>query len=209
MAFDIDTSTTARVDGFVDDLINVFLDTPENCARQPFVVPLAVHATSRPHTSSDEPLPRRTILSSPKLQAAGTPDDIQLILGWLLRTRELLLSLPTDKYKAWRSDIESLISRCTTTSSELESLLGRLNHAAHIIPLARHFLNRIRNHLPGNRKRSRRQIRLSSGALADLHLWLAFLRTAHTTRKTARNSTTAPKNAPQTRSSARSRSSHH
>jgi hypothetical protein len=37
-----------RVDGFIDDLINVFVDSPVNCGRQPHVVPLAMHITSRP-----------------------------------------------------------------------------------------------------------------------------------------------------------------
>ncbi|KAI2508556.1 hypothetical protein MHU86_5848 [Fragilaria crotonensis] len=42
------TKAGGRVDGFIDDLINVFLDTPANCLRQPHIVPLAMHLTSRP-----------------------------------------------------------------------------------------------------------------------------------------------------------------
>jgi hypothetical protein len=41
-----------RIDGFIDDLINVFPDTEENCSRLPHVVPLAIHATSRPHAKT-------------------------------------------------------------------------------------------------------------------------------------------------------------
>jgi hypothetical protein len=44
-------------------------------------------------------------------------------------------------------DLESLVNRlnhAALTMGDLESLVGRLNHAALIIPLSRHFLNRIR-----------------------------------------------------------------
>ena len=41
-----------KVDGFIDDLINVFIDNPANCARQPHVVPLAMHVTSRLHAGT-------------------------------------------------------------------------------------------------------------------------------------------------------------
>lgn len=47
-----------KVNGLIDNLINVFLDTPENCERQPHVVPLAMHVTSRPHAGDqEEPVP--------------------------------------------------------------------------------------------------------------------------------------------------------
>jgi hypothetical protein len=45
---------TGKVDGFVDDLINDFLDTVDNCHRQPHVVPLAMFVTSCPHTEEDK-----------------------------------------------------------------------------------------------------------------------------------------------------------
>ena len=53
-----------RVDCFIDDLIHVFLDTSENCQRQPHVVPLAMHLTSRSHAGTKEPITRRPILHS-------------------------------------------------------------------------------------------------------------------------------------------------
>ena len=71
-----------RVDGFIDDLINVFLDTPENCESQPHVVPLAIHVTTRPHAGDEcEPIPQRPLLSLPKMVAEGSPAEIQIVLG--------------------------------------------------------------------------------------------------------------------------------
>jgi hypothetical protein len=64
---------TARVDSYIDDLINCFLDTEENREKQPHVVPLAMHCTSRPHAGDDEPITRRDIVSGPKLIAEGAP----------------------------------------------------------------------------------------------------------------------------------------
>jgi hypothetical protein len=56
MAVHIPVTHTARVDSFIDNLINCFLDTKENRARQPHIVPLAMHCTSCPHAGSAEPI---------------------------------------------------------------------------------------------------------------------------------------------------------
>ena len=129
-----------KVDGFIDDLINVFVDTPENCARQPHVVPLAMHVTSRPHAGeSAEPVPRRPILSLPKLMAEGRPEEIKTVLGWTIDTRRLEISLPSDKYHAWLGDIQGVRKTGRCPYPLLETLVGRLNHTAYVLPNARHF----------------------------------------------------------------------
>ena len=43
----------ARSDCFIDDTIQVFLDTEENRKKQPHVVPLAVHVSCRPNAGDD------------------------------------------------------------------------------------------------------------------------------------------------------------
>jgi hypothetical protein len=144
MAVTVPTTVTARTDSFIDDLIRVFLDTPLNRAREPHAVPLAIHVTSRPHMGDAEPIKRRGLLSAPKLEAEGTPEEVQIVLGWLLNTRILQIILPFDKYKAWSSDIRVILENKHTKFGELESTLGRLNHVGYVIPLARHFLNRLR-----------------------------------------------------------------
>jgi hypothetical protein len=56
-------------------------------------------------------------------------------------------------------------------------MTGRLNHAGFVIPLGRHFLNRlhlrIKQNLPKNQ-----QLTLSTKELAGLQLWLKFLNLA-------------------------------
>jgi hypothetical protein len=144
MAVTVPTTVTARTDSFIDDLIRVFLDTPLNRAREPHAVPLAIHVTSRPHMGDAGPIKRRGLLSAPKLEAKGTPEEVQIVLGWLLNTRILQIILPFDKYKAWSSDIRVILENKHTKFGKLESTLGRLNHVGYVIPLARHFLNRLR-----------------------------------------------------------------
>ena len=133
-----------KVDGFIDDLINVFINNPANCARQPHVVPLAMHVTSRPPAGdNEEPLPRRPTLSIPKLVAEGRPEEVQTVLGWTIDTHRLRIYLPTDKKLAWSSDLNRFREAKRGTHSELETLVGH-NHTAYVLLSARHFLNRIR-----------------------------------------------------------------
>ena len=176
------SSRGGKVDGFIDDLINVFVDTPENCARQPHVVPLAMHVTSRPHAGAgEEPVPRRPILSLPKLIAEGRPEEVQTVLGWTINTRRLEVSLPSDKYYAWLSDLRSIRQAGRCSHAALETLVGRLNHAAYVLPTARHFLGRIREGLEptAGPRMNRRHLTISAAASADLALWEEFLSDAH------------------------------
>jgi len=178
MAVFVPPLEAGKVDVFIDDLIDTFPDSPENLARKPHAVPLAMHVTSRPHAGAAEPILRRDILSLPKLLAEGAPAEQQIVLGWLLDTRRLLVSLPEDKYLAWITSIESFIKSKGGLKEDLDTLEGQLNHAAYVIPLARHFLTRIR--AAKNSKANKKSwIRLTRLLLADLKLWIELLRRAH------------------------------
>jgi hypothetical protein len=179
MAVSIPPVITGRVDGFIDDLINVYLDTIANCQRQPHVVPLAMFVTSRPHAGDDkEPILRRAILSLEKLLKEGTPEEIQIVLGWLLDTRRLLVALPEDKYLAWTLVLDEIILKRHCTKQKLESLEGQLNHAGYVIPLARHFLPRIRA-LKDSRPNKQCRLNIKDEVLEDLILWRSLLAKAH------------------------------
>jgi hypothetical protein len=180
----VPATSGGKVDGFIDDLINVFLDTHDNCARQPHVVPLAMHITSRPHAGDrNEPIPRRPILSQPKLIAEGSPAEVQVVLGWRVDTRRLRVSLPKDKFEAWTADIRKARSSGRVERKDLEQLIGRLNHASYVMPIARHFLGRIRSTVGNTNNHSRttsgRTIKLSAEVLSDLRLWEKLLQHAN------------------------------
>jgi hypothetical protein len=174
LAVSIPTTVTGRTDSFIDDLIRVFLDTDDNRATQPHAVPLAIFVSNRPHAGDAEPVPRRENLSGPKLEAEGTPAEIQVVLGWEMNTRLLLVILPFDKFVAWTADLSDAIRTHTVTLGRLHTLVGRLNHAAYVIPLSRHFLGRLRQCLHFVRN-SQQEITLSKEEIADLSLWVHFL----------------------------------
>jgi hypothetical protein len=177
-AIKVPTSLTAKTDEFIDDLITVFRDTPENWERALHTVPLAMHVTSRPHAGQNEPITLRKILADHKLIAKGSPAETQKILGWILKTRRLLISLPNDKLDTWKEELQKMITSKRTTFGELKTTVGRLNHVAYVIPLARHFLNRLlaKIRTPGHKHQS---IRIATEEVQDLTLWTHFLTKAH------------------------------
>jgi hypothetical protein len=101
-----------------------------------------MHVTSRPRAGNKEPVKRQNILSDAKWLAEGAPADTQTILGWTINTRRLVILLPKDKFDAWTAELNKIVKARRTTFGDLKTMVGRLNHVAYVIPLARHFLNR-------------------------------------------------------------------
>jgi hypothetical protein len=69
------------------------------------------------------------------------------MLGWTMNTQGLLFILPTNKFDAWLEDMVAMSTNGKTTFGDLETTVGCLNHAAYVIPLAQHFLSRLRSRL--------------------------------------------------------------
>jgi hypothetical protein len=178
-AFEVPVSVTSRKDCFIDDVVNIFLDEgAERLEAECRSVPLAVHLMSRPHAGDgQEPVPRRPLLGPDKLAAEGRPSEILVVLGWGMDTRRMVVFLPQDKYKAWSTDLLEIIKSGRTAFGELESTIGRLNHASFVIPLCRHFLNEVRRRTI-SRVRKEQVLRLNTEELEDLKLWSEFLENA-------------------------------
>jgi hypothetical protein len=177
MAYNIPTTLTSRCDCFVDDLIQVFLDTVENRRRLPGIVPFIANLFFRPHAGDNEPIPRRPIFGPEKLAAEGTPAEIQTVLGWLLDTRRLRLALPVDKFLAWSGDIVVVITVGVVTFSELDTIVGRLTHTSYVLPLCRHFIPRLRHRLD-RKSPGKQEFTLTGEEIKDLTLWIQILRLA-------------------------------
>ena len=168
-------------DVFIDDIITVFpalsQEHVERCSQAAL---LALDAASRP-VLPDEPLPRDHMLATDKALAEGTPAEVQIILGWQLDTRRLLMSLPDDKHTAWTRDITAVLRAAQHNKrvkhKVLESLLGRLQHTATILVEGNHFLNRIR--AAEMRAQKHGSTRLTAEARLDLAFWQALLDRAH------------------------------
>ncbi len=129
-----------KVDIYIDDGITVIPDLADNRLRGTNAMALAIHTMFRP-TSPNEHIKRDNCLSLSKLTKEGTLAETATVLGWHINTRSLTISLMTDKFTAWISDLDVVLSNKKASHDELETLLGRLNHAASILPLARYFLN--------------------------------------------------------------------
>ena len=140
---DITASQNGCIDDFVDDGVVVVPDIGDNRLRGAGALPLAIHLLCRP-LADDEPIQRDDPLSLSKLIEEGTLAEQFVLLGWRINLRLLVISLPRDKFLAWSKDISDIIEAKHATYQTLDSIVGRLNHAAAALSLARYFLNRIR-----------------------------------------------------------------
>ena len=179
LAFKIFTTSLGRGDCFIDDIIKVMLDRKENVARHVASAPLAVHVSMRPNAGDREPIPRKDLLNPAKLLAEASPREVQIVLGWLIDARRLLLALPEDKFIVWNQDLVEVMKSSSITREVLESMIGRLTHASYVVPLSRHFLQRFRQRLNVVRDRAPAHIiRLSDEELSDVKLWMHLLQQA-------------------------------
>ena len=169
VALDLDVDIAANsfgcVDDFVDDGVVVVPDIGDNRLRGAGVLPLAIHLMCRP-LASDEPVKREDPLSLSKLSEEGTLAEQFVLLGWKVNLRLLVLSLPRDKFLAWSQDIAAVIKAKCSSFQELDSIIGRLNHAAAALSLARYFLNRIRRTAHRNETSESRQKTNKKGQMA-------------------------------------------
>ena len=127
-------------DVFIDDFLPVALDINDNVKRVGYAVPLAVHSIGR-QVSPNEPLPRKDLISLPKLAAEGRMEETKLGLGWTINTRDLSVALPQSKFLGWQKDILATIELTMAFGDELDTLAGLLGHAALILTQMRHFIN--------------------------------------------------------------------
>jgi hypothetical protein len=56
--------------------------------------------------------------------AKAMPAECQIILGWIIDTRQLIIALPRNKFVAWTNTIKTLLNTEKITNKELETLIG-------------------------------------------------------------------------------------
>jgi hypothetical protein len=173
---DIPFDKFGKIEIYIDDGITIIPDIDDNATRGTNAMALAIHTICRP-LATLEPIKREDCLSLSKLAEEGTLSETAIVLGWLINTRKLTISLPADKFNSWRIDINTIISQRKATIEDLECLIGRLNHAASVLSLARYFLNRLRRtltpsdgNLPNLFSKQHKKW-LSKSTLADLQLF--------------------------------------
>ena len=128
-----------------------------------------MHAIADKSTFQDQNISRKDIVANDKMEAEGAAEEKKICLGWLLKSRELSVTLPSHKAIAWSSQIDNSLSNATLSNKELQSILGRLENVAQImIPLV-HFLGNIR-HMQILAEKRGHSIRLNSQTKDDLKL---------------------------------------
>ena len=163
--------------GYIDDNIGVTPDLGDNLLRMKRVIPLAIRTLARPLDEEDI-LPRKDIVSLKKFKAEGRLEEVKTVLGWIINTRTLTISLSDDKLRNWGADISKMTSSKKAHYKILESTLGRLNHVACVFNPMRHFMGRVYQAL-SQASALGGWTRLSSEEVADLQILSSFLSAAN------------------------------
>ena len=122
-------------DVYIDDIIAICLAIKKYIERTRQATPLAIHSIFRP-TDINDKVPRNNVLCMRKLSGEGALEERKTILGWLIDTRLFKIFLHPHKLLLWSKSIDNLISKKKKVhEKELESTLGKANHAGFIIPL--------------------------------------------------------------------------
>ena len=128
----------------LDDLFGGSRETDR--ARLEAALPFILHLIDRPvEAGTAESIPRDDLVVISKFLAEAKASESKVILGWVVNTRSMTVSLPEDKHRTWMAEIRALRTRPgrRATAKELESTVGRLSHAAYVVPDSRHFLGRL------------------------------------------------------------------
>jgi hypothetical protein len=167
----------AKFECYLDNLFGVFLARDEEKAEA--VLPLALHLAGRPvDERAPESFPRDNFLAASKFLAEAKASERKTILGWDVNTRSFKVSLPADKRMNWVNKLRRLrfLPGGRAHAKELETTIGRLNHAAYVVPNSRPFLGRL--YRASERAQACGSVKLSDSQVADLQLWEVFLEAA-------------------------------
>ena len=162
---------------FIDDLITICLAVEGLIPRAIHAVPLVLDAVFRPNFD-DELVNRNPILSQSKLLAEGILSEIQVILGWLIDTRQLKIFITKEKAKRILIELKELI-KCAVNRTKinrklLESIVGKLQDISFIIPEGKFFLNRLRYRLRVMKRKGDFRF-FDQMELEDLKLWMTIV----------------------------------
>ena len=172
------------MDGFIYDIITITVNNDHWIDRAKSAALLVIHTLFWPLQPS-EPLKRDDPLSFRKLAGEVQLAEQKTCLVWDINTQSLRVSLPEEKQTAWTNDIKEALASTKIKIDTLESLIGKLNHAAHVILPARYLLNRLRHLLQRGGKWGPQRLQLWHRQ--DLQLWIKFLQ--HVTTKGFRSTT--------------------
>ena len=107
----------------MDDLINITLDQMNLEGKAREAPAIALELIFRPN-SADEEVKRNEILKLEKLLAEGGQEEIKIILGWLINSREWNIKIPSKKATRWMTDIDELMKKRHQKTKGLKNRAG-------------------------------------------------------------------------------------
>eukprot|EP00985_Skeletonema_marinoi_P002393 scaffold1000_cov66-Skeletonema_marinoi.AAC.3 len=121
LVVDIPIDPRGTADVYIDDTIGlaVELEGADNSERLKLAILLAIHTAAR-QAHPNEPIPREEMAAIEKLLAESRCEEIKVILGWVLNFRMLQVLLPENKYIAWASATNDILSNGVASAKELE-----------------------------------------------------------------------------------------
>ena len=164
------------VDSYIDDILGICLHIGDNAKRVSAAILLTIYLIAHPGSATDHPIPHNYMLSLKKWLAEGRQEESKTVLGWVVNTRSLLVSLPDDKFDAYKKQVQDIIRLKKADDKNLQCLIGRLERTAYAVPNAKFFINRLR-HLQYVAEKTR-WVTVPKATLEDLHLWVEFLEQA-------------------------------
>ena len=103
LAIKVPVNDTGITDVYIDNLIPVCPNLGRNDDRASAAGPLSLHILGR-EVSTNEPITCNN-LSEEKATAEGGISEIQTVLGWVINTRSLTISLADKMFMEWSNDI--------------------------------------------------------------------------------------------------------
>jgi hypothetical protein len=111
-----------------------------------------------------------------KLKSEALLEEQKIILGWLINFRQLLISLPKNKFVTWSEAISEMIKDGVSTANEIEANIGCILHLGLAIPFVHHFMSLLRDQ--HTTSKGRHPIKINNECLKDLEMFLGFLNIA-------------------------------
>ncbi len=138
---------------------------------------LALHLVGRPvDDKAPKSFPRYDLLPGvSKFLAKSRALARKTSLGWEVNTLSFKVSLPTDKRRTLVGKLRRLatLPGRRANAKELKTTIGRLNHAAYVVPNSRPFLGGL--YMASKRARACGSVRLSDSQVEELKLCEAIV----------------------------------
>ena len=119
MSVNIKPHRNGKADVYVDDIITVAVNRNDNLHRIVRAPITVIHAVVDNANIKSNWVRRKDMITDDKMETEGAAEEEKICLGWILNTRSLLVRLPVHKSIAWKSQIQSLLSKNSVSNIDL------------------------------------------------------------------------------------------